>query len=571
MDISTITEDHELCKRSIESGNFQIEQFRICRFSRLIADYIVDGSGDVDLIKAKEVFENFQIRPYGEFDAIFPGHAKQILALFFQKKNQIKLKQLSFPLANNWAEEIIKQATNREILEKRDISVALIGALLTFLRQTVGSCFATAPIILMQTNDPEFIFNDLCDLILRGSLKRVIDGVEYKVPMSIKTSANLDFESPLLRVYEYTVASFADFKTESYKWNLYAALGLDVRAEGGVGKALYLLLEEKLGVINVDLRRLDEDLFLTEDRYSKTGLGSERAQMAIFANEIKEKKAYAEKIASFYPMFVEEVLKISKSHFQEVFDPEMSKGDAEIMEDRPAGFRLLFKHGRSDPTVWTMIYTENEYIESLIEFFKLVEPDLVYKAAFLDAKKFISDIIDKVIQTIQEKKFLQPGKEPWAYISGGNLESLVSCYYALKNPLIKKEFPADTPLDLCVALIDYMKDLHYEISKQFEDNPSKGILMTNEVHAFLFKPGLKSFSDAWHDSGNTYTYIRDNPGSISFADTNWASELFAFAHDPNTNLIKLYRKTTFGLKLLPPIWDTYFTKTSAWTLWHHNH
>ncbi len=571
MDISRITEDHELCKRSIESGIFQIEQFRICRFSRLISDYIVNASGDVDLKKAKEVLNGFKIKAYGEFDAIFSDHVKQIIELFFQKKIQIKLRQLSLPLANNWVEEIIRVAvSNSGSLDKRHISVALIGALLTFLRQSVGSCFATAPIILMQTNDPEFLFNDLCELIMRGSLKRVIDGAEYKVPISIKTSVNLDFESPLLRTYEYTVASFADWKTESYKWNLFSALGLDAKEEGGLGKAIYSLLEEKLDAVNKDISRLDEDLYLSEVRYSKNGAISERTQMTIFASELKEKRTYGEKIAGFFPFFVDELLKASLSHFQEVFDPSMSQDNSEILEDSPAGFRLVFKHGRSDPTVWTMIYNENQYRVALIDFFKQIEPDLIYKAAFPEAKKFISEVIDKVIQTIQGMQFLLKDKEPWAYISGGNLESLVSCYYLLKNPLVKKDFFSETPLDLCAALIDYMKDLPYEISRQFEENPVKGILMTNKVHAFIFKPGLKSFSDAWHDSGNTYTYIRDNPGIISFADTNWGSDLFAFAHEPQTNEIKLYRKSTFGLKLLPKVWDTYFDKTAAWTLWHYS-
>ena len=112
-----------------------------------------------------------------------------------------------------------------------------------------------------------------------------------------------------------------------------------------------------------------------------------------------------------------------------------------------------------------------------------------------------------------------------------------------------------------------MKDLPYKEAKQFEDNPLKSILMTNQVHAFLFKPGLKSFLDAWQDKGNTYTYIRDYQGIISFADTNWGSEFFAFATSPKTKKLTLYRRSTFELKPLPESWNAYFSKTSAWTLW----
>ncbi len=603
MDILRITEDSELCKRSIEAGNFEIEQLRICRFSKLIAGYVVNEKGEVDIPKAKEVIEKFQIQPYGSFDDVFPQHVKQIIEIFFQKKYALKLKQLSFPLANKWVEELIKISVgNHRDLEKRDIIVVLIEALFIFLRQAVGSCFATAPIIYMQTNDPEFLFLDLYELITRGQLRRVIDGIEYKVPISIKTSGKLDFESPILRCYEYTVASFADWKTEFYKWNMYTGLGLDTKDAYGIGSAVFNFLQEKLEVANKEIEKLQEELFHAEDRYKTTealfrNVTSEdqarrlQAEAKMEAHHfyvsrdmMDEKRGNAENIAKFYPFFIEQLIRLFPLYFQEVFDPELTKGDGEILEDRPAGFRLMFKHGRSDPTVWTMIFDEKEYLKSLEEFFRLAEADIGYSADWKGAKDLIQEVIDRVIQTLWEKSFLQnaylrikemhkthvseiTSLQPWAYISGGSLESLVSCYFSLKNPLIKKEFFPESPLELCAFLIDYMKDLSYIEAKQFEDNPLKAILMTNQVHAFLFRPGLKTFLEAWQDRGNTYTYIRDHEGFIAFADTNWGSELFAFTHNPKTKKLQLYRKSTFELKPLPESWNAYFSKTSAWTLW----
>ena len=261
----------------------------------------------------------------------------------------------------------------------------------------------------------------------------------------------------------------------------------------------------------------------------------------------------------------------------------MIQGDSEILEDRPAGFRLVFKHGRSDPTVWTMIYEEKEYLDALVDFFRMIEVDLGYATEFEGSKKLIQEIIDRVIQTIWEKPFIEnaflriqkmhqsqisevKSVKPWAYISGGNLDSLVSCYFSLKNPMVRKDFFPESPLELCAALIEYMKDLPYERAKQFEDNPAKAILMTNKIHAFLFKPGLKPFLEAWQERGNTYTYRRDHEGPIPFADTNWGSDLFAFYKDKKGSL-QLGRKSTFELKPLPQLWSTLFSKSDAWTLW----
>ena len=597
MDFFRITEDSELCKRSIAEGNFEIESFRICRFSRLIADYIVNEKGEVDPLRAKEVIEKFQIQSYGVLDTLFPLHVKQILELLIQKNIALKLRQLSLPLANRWVEELMKVSGN-----KRNIVVALIEALLIFLRQTVGSCFATAPIILIQTNDPEFLFEDLYGLITRGLLKRVIDGVEYKVPISIKASARAGFESPLLKCYEYTVASFADWKTEFYKWNMYTGLGLDTKDAFGIGSAIFSYLEERLEIENKAVQKLQEEVFHAEDRYKTTEAlfrnvtredearrlqaeaKAEAHHFFVSRDMMDEKREKAEKVAKFYPFFIDQLLRLFPVYFQEVFDPEMTIAGGEILEDRPAGFRLVFKHGRSDPTVWTMIYEEKEYLKSLEEFFRLIEADIGYSADWEGAREIVQGVIDRVIQTIWEKTFLQnaflriremhkkqlgqvQSLEPWAYISGGNLESLAACYFSLKNPLIKREFFPESPLELCTFLIDYMKDLPYKEAKQFEDDPLKAILMTNQVHAFLFKPGIKSFLDAWQDRGNTYTYIRDYQGIISFADTNWGSEFFAFAQNPKTNKLQLYRKSTFELRPLPESWNGYFSKTTAWTLW----
>jgi hypothetical protein len=61
---------------------------------------------------------------------------------------------------------------------------AVLSAWLTCLRQNVGSCFATAPAILIQNEQPYQFFEDLEQLFNKGELKRTFDGHEYKAPLS---------------------------------------------------------------------------------------------------------------------------------------------------------------------------------------------------------------------------------------------------------------------------------------------------------------------------------------------------------------------------------------------------
>jgi hypothetical protein len=603
MDFLRITEDSELCKPSLETRNLGLEELRIKRFSTLIADFVIDEKGDVDLKKAEEVIEKFQIKSYGAFDKEFPRHVKNVLLLFFQKKHQLKLKQLSLPLANPYVDRLFELSlANKKNLEKRDLSRVFLEALLVFLRQIVGSCFATSSIIYAQTSDTELLLNDLFDLVTKGYLKRVIDGVEIKVPISKKTSENFSTESLILRTYEYTAASFADWKTEFYKWNVYSALGLDTTDDFGIGECLYSLIDSKINKINEELEKLREIAFIAEDRlkmnelYLKSATSYEQAKRLdreasvqshnyhITLSSFNEKKRDGENLHNFYKEFIEELKKLFTVYFQEVFDPDMKVNHEEILEDSKAGFRLLFKHGKSDVDAWNLIYSEEEYVASLLEFFKLIEIDLKYKFDFKGSKELIEELIDKVILRIEDPLFIKKATErtneirkktktenpinrPWCYVSGGNLESFATCYFSLKNKLQKVVFNPETPSELLSSLIEYMKDLPYTESKPFEENSLKSILMTNEVHAFLFRPGLEKFLKAWSDRGNTYTYIRDVDGIIPFADTNWASDLFAFVKSDKTGEYELARLNTFGVAPLPAHWKNYFSKEKSWTLW----
>src|SRR5262249_897492 len=60
---------------------------------------------------------------------------------------------------------------------------------LCFLRQNVGSCFATAPAIIIHDEQPLQYFKDLNELLNTGRLKRTFGGVEYTAPLSISWGA----------------------------------------------------------------------------------------------------------------------------------------------------------------------------------------------------------------------------------------------------------------------------------------------------------------------------------------------------------------------------------------------
>ena len=46
-------------------------------------------------------------------------------------------------------------------------------------------------------------------------------------------------------------------------------------------------------------------------------------------------------------------------------------------DDCPAGFRLIYKHGRKDASTWTLIFNADQWIDSLTDFFRSIEQDLI--------------------------------------------------------------------------------------------------------------------------------------------------------------------------------------------------
>lgn len=117
--------------------------------------------------------------PDGFSDHLVTDHFRAILA--FLKTNKHALSPYSLPVCGQWIEDVIcitlKIPAGSKITV-RDVRLAVLTSLLTPLRQSIGSCFATAPAILIQQEQPENFLSDLMQLMTRGKLSRVFEGVE---------------------------------------------------------------------------------------------------------------------------------------------------------------------------------------------------------------------------------------------------------------------------------------------------------------------------------------------------------------------------------------------------------
>lgn len=575
-----------------------------------IAYLLIDEKGELEEQRLSGLNQLLEKTPYllgpgRDNDALFWEHIRRQLDLLARHKAIWQaIRRLSPPLVHKKAEELIRETLWPEpirTLTKEHVRKAVLAAWLTYLRQTTGSCFATAPAILIQRFDPLAFFKDLSDLLETGQMKRVLAGKEYAVPLSLSSGngelekkmgtaaipygielalhsvgsscvpaegeptakewirrsllsaldlteedlrseehlakiqmtpllarqsavyyqkpseraqkvaewkkklaeACLTFrtltECPLLRAWEYSLASFSDVKTEFGRWNLYIGLGLHPDEPGGIGALLYNEVNERLQKCQSEIGKIAREY--EREAYSIQALEvmlqgatndmrihqlkGELTSLHLSVQALVERRqvliTQADGLVGLFKSLIEQYDQKLQEFFQELFDPSLTSEEKRLYDDSSAGFRLIYKHGRQDASQWTAIYTQEEYIDSLTDFFSRVESELV-------EKELASELTTRLIRWIREPEFLalalersrQRGRRsPWDYISGGTLQTLLGAYYQKNEPF--KE----------IAVIPKSAE---ELFGFFQKAPGKEpLLVHSPTHAFVLYPGsLKS-------------------------------------------------------------------------------
>lgn len=449
-----------------------------------------------------------------------------------------KFRRFSLPLCHSFAEQIVRWTLglpSDSQLQDFHIKQAAIAACLTPLRQSVGSCFATAPAIEIQEFYLDLFVDDLYELLSRGRIKRVVDGVEYAAPFCSSVSQKNGLFNALLKVWEFTLASYCDIKMEFTKWNLGWCIGIPPQEVGGIGAALRRGLEERLEKDHhLTQKRLQEALVAQEQlravemlarsastqeemrRLKAEGIG--KAHHLHVSEELFKEAQDKEKLtAELLPQLLEQYTHFFKGYFQEIYDSEFTNEVNSEYEDRKAGFRLIYKHGRVDPSLWTPIYNSEQFISLLDDFFRSTETHLTHFLQTPHEKEVVVEMTTVILHHLHTKEFLETtlarakkrGRLPWAYSSGGSVEQIASIYYRKNIPLKSDQRQIQNPLDLFTFIIETMKGIPPHTTNKFSEDKQRPLLFESPTHVCLLLPGMSEFYEAWNDRGFTYTWIRD--------------------------------------------------------------
>ncbi len=606
--------------------------------ARHIAAQLFDQKGKISqklIIKALEENKVFTLSSDHSLEAPMREWIIKVLQELLSKESlceQINCfyKPINMPFGDSLIRLTLGLSQEVSLLEIHAKQAAVV-CLLTYLRQNVGSCFATAPAIRILMEQKELFLKDCQELLATGKIERIVDGEKYAVPLSpnwglgylnspidskagilhsetllksleaagiekkstyleesmippgssfdsilkkvIANSlhindeklqviedqiaenyhprgkmiphspeveafkkcyevAKLHFlsttENALLRSWEYTLSSFSEVKAQFLGWNLYHSLGIDTDLPHGIGSISFRYLTDKMEQLKEEVNGYQENyerLFIEaktlEIRAQRSSSVNERECVLIeYRSRVNEMEgclakrdalvSKIERLASLYQDIIREYISLFSLYFQEIYDAGMQSYKGSIFDDSPAGYRLIFKHGRSNPNAWTFIYNSHQFIDALASFFTMTEGVLIEKKLLNGIEKEFSEMVSEIILEIHSPFFLEnalkrslkahKNGKPWEYISGGSLSALLSIVYGNKkqSPPLGKVIEA--PQDLLIFLIETFKD-HI---------PDLTLFATSPTHAFLITPYQEDFKKSWQNNLYTYSWVRDN-------------------------------------------------------------
>lgn len=166
--------------------------------TRRLANLLINDKGEVIVALLPSVIAHlktyqYSLGPQRQYDSLRNEHILHVLTLLQNNKDLFrKLQSISKPFSHPLAEQIIRdtlQLPGGTIINDAYTRRAVLSSWLCYLRQNVGSCFATAPAIIVQQEQPELFLDDLKELMSTGRLKRTFGGIEYSVPLSFTWGA----------------------------------------------------------------------------------------------------------------------------------------------------------------------------------------------------------------------------------------------------------------------------------------------------------------------------------------------------------------------------------------------
>ena len=352
----------------------------------------------------------------------------------------------------------------------------------------------------------------------------------------------------LLKTWEYTIASMSDVKLDMTHWNSFAALGMDSGQRGGLSENVLATAKSIAANYEKEIKVYQDQIEQMSDYLNALNIRARSAtpeqfqnlkqhalsQAAQLSRQIAERDDLINKInalSSKLQLFCDKIMEFYTTYFQEVYDPEIETSS--FFDDSPAGFRLVYKHGREDPNLWSCIFNDDDYVKMLTIFFHLMQSQFLQLEELKPLKgeeigKFFSGILlhiqsDSFIKSAYERCF-QRGQRlfrnfptplpknafrPYVYFAGGTMMQLTNVYFKREQTVTVVEKNVQNTEELLAFILDTFLDLPLKVKEEGNIDPFLGLLASCPTHAFVLRPYLKDMQNAIRRNEYPFTYIRD--------------------------------------------------------------
>lgn len=355
-------------------------------------------------------------------------------------------------------------------------------------------------------------------------------------------------QNRLLKCWEYTLATLAEANLSTTTQHLMVALGMDANEDASLAallqdyfqntitslKELLLKCEQTYNSAKAQLdyieRRISQPINDQESKILSLDHIRFRQEVNQALNEWNLLQNKINKLGSCSAFLLSFYTKTLSQYFKSCYDPLIQEFTY-TYTDAPSGFRILYTHGRSHPHTWEPLYSINEFIQALTDFFSSTERDLLEKHPAAGIEEEISHCIQHLIAFLHTprfqiasinrilKKHNQPENPnilnhletifytPWVYISGGTVSSLISNYFENQQPITQINKTAENAHELAAFFSDALKDLPVGIQQYLEKNHN--LIVSSPTHTFSIMANDPLFKDAWSNDWYSYTWLRD--------------------------------------------------------------
>ena len=451
-----------------------------------------------------------------------------------------------------WVEELIERSIDHT-KATYPLQTAVITALFTPLRQSIGSCFASACAIFVQFHNPDQMVQDLIDLLTQGFLKRIDQDTLFHYPLCPAEN--------LLKAWEFTIASMSGNRNQLLRWNLSHILGIQSDSPLSLGAMIHQKGKETERLLEQEARKVQEEVLIEKrqlELYESMTRQSdfERAKRAhsmadLQANALERTLAKAHQIKEQVDLLYhlpqklqEEIESYLDLYFVELYDPSLLQPGSEN-----AGFTLHFKP-QTSPLSWTKIHDESSLTQAINLFLSQIERKILEKEQWRSLEPLIQDLFSSWQELLRNPSFAAHAKgrletahqsstlktqvlSAWSYISGGTFHSLLEIYFGRK--FYEKTLEISSPLDIVEKLVEFMKTIPPLYSNQALKDPRFHFFLSMPGHAMLFWPSAEPFKTLWSEKRPLLQLLQENRIPLIFADTNWEKNALALFQNPENH------------------------------------